>query len=125
MPTLAESNYPYMPEIEITLDGVVSLLQKLKSFKACGSDQIPNRIMKEVAREIAPALSLQYQSSIRQAKLPDEWKHAYVIPIFKEGDRSTASNYRPVSLTCVCCKMLEHIMYSSIMVHLEILSAVA
>ena len=83
MPTLAESNYPYMPEIEITLDGVVSLLQKLKSFKACGPDQIPNRIMKEVAREITPALSLQYQSSIRQTKLPDEWKHAYVIPILR------------------------------------------
>ena len=119
MPTYAESNYPDMPEIEITLNGVVSLLQKLKPFKACGPDQIPNRILKEVAREIAPALLLLYQSSFRQAKLPDEWKHAYVTPIFKEGDRSTASNYRPVSLTCVCCKMLEHIMYSSIMAHLD------
>ena len=109
MSTLAESNYPDMPEIEITLNGVVSLLHKLKPFKACGSDQIPNCILKEVAREIAPALSLLYQSSFRQAKLPDEWKHAYVTPIFKEGDRFTASNYRPVSLTCVCCKMLEHI----------------
>ena len=49
MPTLAESNYPDMPEIEITLNGVVSLLQKLKPFKACGPDQIPNRILKEVA----------------------------------------------------------------------------
>ena len=44
MPTLAEGNYPDMPEIEITLDGVVSLLQKLKPFKACGPDQIPNRM---------------------------------------------------------------------------------
>ena len=90
MPTLVESNYPDMPEKEITLDGVVSLLQKLKPFKACDPDQILNRILKEVAREIAPALSLLYQSSFRQAKLPDEWKHAYVMPIFKEGDRSNA-----------------------------------
>ena len=119
MPTLTEGNYPDMAEIEITLDGVVSLLQKLKPFKACGPDQIPNRILKEVASEIAPALLLLYQSSFRQAKLPDEWKHAYVTPIFKEGNRSTVSNYRPVSLTCVCCKMLEHIMYSSIMAHLD------
>ena len=41
-----------MPEIEITLDGVVSLLQKLKPFKVCGPDQIPNHILKEVAKEI-------------------------------------------------------------------------
>ena len=67
-----------MAEIEITLDGVVSLLQKLKPFKACGPDQIPNRILKEVASEIAPALLLLYQSSFRQAKLSDEWKHAYI-----------------------------------------------
>ena len=51
-----------MPEIEITLDGVVSLLQKLKSFKACDPDQIPNRILKEVTEEIAPALLLLYVS---------------------------------------------------------------
>ena len=44
-----------MPEIEIALDGVVSLLQKLKPFKACGPDQILNRILKEVAEEITPA----------------------------------------------------------------------
>ena len=117
--TLTEGNYPDMAEIEITLDGIVSLLQKFKPFKACGPDQILNRILKEVASEIAPALLLLYQSSFRQAKLPDEWKHAYVTPIFKEGNRSTVSNYRPVSLTCVCCKMLEHIMYSSIMAHLD------
>ena len=119
MPTMVENDYPDMPEIEITLQGVVGLLQKLKPFKACGPDQIPNRILKAVAEEIAPTLLLLYQSSFRQSKLPNEWKHAYVTPIFKEGDRSTASNYRSVSLTCACCKMLEHIMYSSIMVHLD------
>ena len=119
MPIMVENDYPDMPEVEITLQGVVGLLQKLKPFKACGPDQIPNRILKEVAEEITPALLLLYQSSFRQSKLPIEWKHAYVIPIFKEGDHSTASNYRPVSLTCACCKMLERIMYSSIMVHLD------
>ena len=119
MPILAKNIYAHMPQIEITLDGVVKLLQKLKSYKACGPDQIPNRLLKEIATEIAPALLLIYQSSMKQAKLPDEWKHAYITPIFKNGDRSTAGNYQPVSLTCVCCKMLEHIVYSSIMMHLD------
>ena len=39
--------------------------------------------------------------------------------IFKKGDRHTASNYRPVSLTCVCCKLIEHIVYCQILNHLE------
>ena len=39
--------------------------------------------------------------------------------LFKKGDRALASNYRPVSLTCILCKLLEHIVYSNIMDHLE------
>ena len=60
-----------MPQIEITLVGVVKLLQKLKS---CGPDQIPNHLLKEIAIKIAPAFLLIYQSSLKQAKLPNEWK---------------------------------------------------
>ena len=63
------------------------------SYKGCGPDQIPNRLLKEIATEIASTLLLIYQSSLKQAKLPDEWKHAYITPIFKNGDRSTAGNY--------------------------------
>ena len=44
MPALTEGNYPDILEIDITFDGVVRLLQKLKPFKACGPDQIPNHI---------------------------------------------------------------------------------
>lgn len=44
-----ESNYTNIPQIEITLDGVVKLLQEPKPYKTCGPDQIPNRLLKEVA----------------------------------------------------------------------------
>ena len=52
MPTMVENDYPDMPEIVITLQGVVSLLQKLKPFKACGPDQIPNHILKKLPRRL-------------------------------------------------------------------------
>ena len=42
-----------------------------------------------------------------------------ISPLFKKGDRSLACNYRPVSLTCVPCKLLEHIVCSNIMAHLD------
>lgn len=44
---------------------------------------------------------------------------ANVAPIFKKGNRSTAANYRPVSLTCICSKLMEHVLASSMMTHLE------
>ena len=40
--------------------------------------------------------------------------------VFKKGEIYLASNYRPVSLTCICCKVLEHIVVSNMVKHLEI-----
>jgi len=47
-----------------------------------------------------------------------DWKSANVIPVFKKGNRSLPSNYRPNSLTSICCKLLEHIIYSHVIDHL-------
>ena len=58
-----------------------------------------------------------FEHSIQTGKLPDEWVEANVAPVLKKGDRHTASNYRPISLTCVCAKLLEHIICKNIMTH--------
>ena len=42
-----------------------------------------------------------------------------MTPIFKKGDRTAPANYRPISLTSICCKTLEHIVHSQVMNHLE------
>ena len=52
-------------------------------------------------------------------EIPKEWSLANICPLFKKSDRSLARNYRPVSLTCVPCKLLEHIVCSNIMAHLD------
>ena len=44
---------------------------------------------------------------------------AYVTPIYKSGRKSDPQNYRPVSLTSIICKVMEHILISHIMTHLE------
>ena len=52
-------------------------------------------------------------------EIPKKWSLANICPLFKKSDRSLACNYRPVSLTCVPCKLLEHIVCSNIMTHLD------
>ena len=95
----------------------MNLLKNIEEHKAHGPDKIPNRLLKECAVEIAPSLVLLFQTSIKQSKVPSEWKHALVSRIFKKGEKSLPSNYRPVSLVCVRCKMLEH---TEIMKHLNL-----
>ena len=56
---------------------------------------------------------------MEQGVVPQSWKNAFVSPIFKKGKRSDASNYRPISLTSIACKVLEHVIHSSIIRHLE------
>ena len=52
-------------------------------------------------------------------EIPQDWKQALVVPIFKKGDKHQLSNYRPVSLTSITCKLLEHIIHSNIMHHFD------
>ena len=65
----------------------------------------------------SPFLKDIFKLSIQTGKLPDEWVEANVAPVFKKGDWHTASNYRPISLTCVCAKLLKHIICKSIITH--------
>lgn len=113
-------DFPSLDHIDITTKGVVKLLKELKPGKAPGPDNISPLILKELAEEIGPALATIYRSSITTGTLPSDWKTANVTPVFKKGDKHLASNYRPVSLTSVCCKVLEHIVTSNIMNHIEV-----
>ena len=119
LPDLGPSSHPVMDPINITVAGVVKLLKNIKQHKATGPDNIQARILKETAANLGPALTLIFQAPLAQATLPDEWKSAHVAPIFKKGDRCQAANYRPVSLTCISCKIMEHIISSSLMRHLD------
>ena len=97
-----------------------SYLSLIPQAKACGPDGIPTRLLKELAYNVASVLALIFNASLTKAnyRLID-WKSACHggIPVFKKGSRTNPSNYRPISLTCVCCKIFEHIISSAISKH--------
>ena len=56
-----------------------------------------------------------------EGQLPDDWKQAKVSAIFKrKGNRKKAGNYRPVSLTCIICKILEGCIRDHIVEHMMV-----
>ena len=69
-------------------------------------------------QNIIAILTIIFQKSLLLGTIPSDWKHANVCPVFKNGDKHDPKNYRPISLTCICCKLCEHIIASSLMKHL-------
>ena len=113
MPLLDSS----FPPLYIEAEGIERLLNKLNVHKSHGPDGIPARFLEETSDSISPVLALIFNASLHQGKLPIDWKNAFVVPIFKKGLRTDPTNYRPISLTCICCKVFEHIVVSSISAH--------
>ena len=119
IPTLGpNSDIPSIASLVINLKGVEQQLHSLIEDKAPGPDQLNPWLLKMAATEIAPILTDIFQTFIREGKLPKLWREANVCCIFKKGDKSNPENYRPISLTCVTCKILEHIIHSHMMKHL-------
>ena len=55
---------------------------------------------------------------MEEGLVPDDWRMANVTPIFKAGSKAKAGNYRPVSLTCIICKLMESIIRDGMILHL-------
>ena len=75
--------------------------------------------IKEAAPAIAPYLRYIFQQSLDSGDVPTDWRHANISAIYKKGSRVDAANYRPISLTSVPCKIMEHVICHNIMIHLN------
>ena len=112
-PDLGASHYPDALEITVHPNGVRKLLRNLKPTKL--QARVTYLRVKKMAEPLTPILTLIFSASLKQGKAPDDWKEANVSQIFKKGDKSQPTNYRPVSLTSVCSKVLKHIIHSHLM----------
>uniref|UniRef100_A0A131YPE6 Endonuclease/reverse transcriptase n=1 Tax=Rhipicephalus appendiculatus TaxID=34631 RepID=A0A131YPE6_RHIAP len=119
IPTLPSCNFSSMSEVIITTQGIANLIDNLKLSSAPGPDDITAKALKGTKSQSSRFLQLIFTQSVASSTIPNDWKISHVVPIHKSGSRSTPCNYRPISLTCIPCKLLEHILYSSIASHLD------
>ncbi|BHF85288.1 hypothetical protein SprV_1002845100 [Sparganum proliferum] len=110
------------PTVEDTVFREESILKELKSLKECkspGPDEIPAKLLFELAQELAKPLPFLCQKSFDAGILPTDWKTANITPLYKSGSRALATNYRAVSLTSICCKVMEKTIEKDLMTYLE------
>ena len=106
-------------DIDITEAIVLQKLNNIKLNKSAGIDEIHPRLLFELRNEIVKPLTTLFKNSLSRGHVPDEWKSANVTPLFKKGSKADPQNYRPVSLTCITCKIMESIVKDKIVEHLD------
>ena len=104
----------FLSEIILTREAVKDKLSKLDPSKATGPDNIPSIVLKALSEELSLPLLILFNKSLSEGHVPNAWKTAEVTAIFKKGERCSPSNYRPVSLTCIACKVLESLITDQI-----------
>lgn len=111
IPTVPDSK---MSCFKISTRSVRRLMQALNPRKATGPDDIPPIVMIKCAPELAPVLCRLYKLCLSSGVCPSSWKSAHVVPVPKKGNRSDPSNYRPIAITSVLCKIFESLISDAI-----------
>ena len=108
-----------LTDIELEPHIVEKKLRNLKLNKAAGMDGIHTNILKALSEEMSLPLCMIFKKSLDQGVVPFDWRAANVVPLYNKGSKNLPSNYRPVSLTSVVCKILESVIKDAISTHLE------
>lgn len=98
---------------------IALLIAKLDDGKSPGVDGVTVRMLKECSLILSPILADVLNLSIFTGDYPDCLKLAQVVPLFKEGDKSDPSNYRPISMLSVLNKLFEVVIYRRLMGFLD------
>ena len=85
------------------------IANKIKPKTSSGPDYISSKLLKEILPIIIDPLCYVFNLSLQTGYIPERFKIAKVIPIFKSGDKQQFTNYRPISLLSSFSKLLERV----------------
>ena len=92
----------------LTTNEVQSSILHLKTSTAAGCDKLPAFLLKQLAAEISPHITLIMNRSIESGKFPSTWKKANVTAIYKgKGSKEDPGNYRPISILPILGRTME------------------
>ena len=111
---IAGNGGPEINSIQIRNDQILKIMKSLNVNKACGIDGIGNNVLKSCAESLAEPIELLANASLNSGCFPSAWKKSNVIPIFKKGEETSVSNYRPISLLSCTSKIIERVVFNEL-----------
>ena len=109
----------------VSTNEIENIIKSLKQKNSSGYDEISSKLLKFSSPFIVSPLTHICNRSISTGIFPDRLKYAVVTPLFKKGEKTTVSNYRPISILSSFSKILERVMYKQLQDHLEKYSILA
>ncbi len=97
---------------------VYEQLCSMDNNKSTGLDLFNVKLLKLAAPYVSQSLAHICNLSLNTSKFPDDWKKAKVTPIFKSGDKSNVSNYRPISVLPIISKIIERNVHNQLYAYL-------
>ena len=102
-----------------TPESMLRILVGMPNKLTAGDDQVPAFLVRDCRYVFASPLSTIVNLSIKNGVFPNKWKTTRVTPVFKKGDKSLISNYRPISILSNFAKAMEIHLFSNIFYHVK------
>ena len=108
-----------LSDIIFTVDDIINAIDELSNSSGSGPDGVPAILLTKCKGPLSEPLLLMWRNCLDLGLTPDQLKLAHIIPIFKDGHRGLASNYRPIALTSHLIKVFEKVVRNSMVRYFE------
>ena len=109
----------HMPPFKILPSDVLRAGLKMKKKLSRTPEEIPSYFIARNISALLKPITAIFNICLLSNSVPNQWKSAFVIPVYKKGSRSDASNYRPVSLTSSLSRLFEAVILDKMMEHVQ------
>ena len=108
-PTMNRLKFRHIAE-----EDTMKAIDNLENKNSSGHDGISNKLLKSIRYKLCKPLTLMINQMLSSGVFPEVFRKSKIIPLYKKGDFSLLSNYRPISLLPTISKIFERIIYNQL-----------
>ena len=112
----SETVFNFVP---VTEQNISDIIKNLKNKSSYGHDCLSNILIKRIQNVLIEPLTFLINQSLSTGIFPNELKISRVKPLYKSGNSSLLSNYRPISVLSSISKVYEYVVFKQLLNYME------